>query len=411
MRGAFAILHRRHAYAHPPFIDPTLNTGYNTTAGPNGGAVTYNRPNTGGRPPYTQNWNLTLEQQITPTTVWSLSYSASAGRFLPLGNGFGIYSDQIEPQYLALGGLLQQAATPASLAAAQKIIPGIKLPYSNFSGSIGQAVRPYPQYSSISDPYADFGSSRYNSLQTYVQKRMSQGLYFLFSYTWSKLIDNSGASVWTYSAFGASNARSAYNINAERSVDAHDVPQVISFTYVYALPFGKGHAIGGDNRWVDRTIGGWQLAGIMSYSSGAPLGTITGVCLVPYTGGCYANYNPGFHGSPRINGTYGSQGKTPVPYVNINAFEVAPSFTFGDTPRTMAYGLRGPWNLNEDVSLSKTFPLPKRLTLKLQADAFNVFNRTVFGGIPTDISSANFGTVTGQTNDPRKLQFEGYITF
>ncbi len=402
------------AYQHPPFISDTLNTGYNTTTGPSAGAVTYNRPNTGGRPPYTQNWNLTLEQQITPTTVWSLSYSASASRFLPIKGGLGIYSDEIEPQYMALGSLLQQKETPTTLAEAQKIIPGINVPYSNFSGSIGQMLRPFPQYSGVSDPYADFGSSQYNSLQTYVQKKMSDGLYFLFAYTWSKLIDNSDASVDDFGSPGASGLRTAYNLNAERSVDSNDIPQVISFSYVYALPFGHGHAIGGDSRWMNLVFGGLQLSGILRYSSGTPLGTITGVCNVPYSGGCYANYNPSFSGSARINGAYGSgqpSGPNPQPYVNVNAFQPAASFTFGNTPRTMAYGLRAPWNLNEDVSLGKNFNLPLRSVLRVQADAFNVFNRTVFGGIPTDVSSANFGTVTTQTNGPRNLQFEAYIRF
>jgi hypothetical protein len=67
---------------------------------------------------------------------------------------------------------------------------------------------------------------------------------------------------------------------------------------------------------------------------------------VPYTGGCYANYNPNFHGNPRINGSYGSgnpKGAAATSYINVNAFENPASFTFGDSPRTAPAGSSNPF--------------------------------------------------------------------
>jgi hypothetical protein len=399
------------AYATPPFFESTLNTGYNTTTGDTGGSIAYNRPATAGQSPYTMNWNLALEQQVTPSTVWSLSYSASASRLIPIAGGNGTFSNQLNPRYLALGNLLTQPATPTAIAQAQAIVPGVGLPYPNFDGAIGQMLLPFPQYSGVTDVSADFGTASYNSLQTYVQRTISQGLYFLASYTWSKEIDNSGGNVFS----GVSvTPRTAYNLAINRAVGTLNTPQAVSIAYVYMLPFGYGHALGGGGAFMNQVVGGWQLSGLNQYSAGAPLGAIGAACLVPYTGGCYANYNPNFHGNPRINGSYGSgntNGAAATSYININAFENPASFTFGDTPRTAPAGLYNPWSLNESLSLSKSFTLPKELSLKLQADAFNLFNRVEFGGINTSITSSAFGTVSSQVNSPRNLQFEAYIKF
>jgi hypothetical protein len=400
------------SYTAPPFFESTLNTGYSTTTGDTGGTIAYNRPATAGESPYTMNWNLTLEQQVTPSTVWSLSYSANASRLIPIDGGFGTFSNQLNPKYLALGNLLTQPATPTTIAQAQAIVPGVGLPYPNFDGAIGQMLLPFPQYSGVTDASADFGNASYNSLQTYAQRTISQGLYFLASYTWSKEIDNSGGNAYLSSS---SNPRTAYNLAINRAVGSVNTPQAVSVAYVYMLPFGRGHALGsGGGAFMNQFVGGWQLSGLNQYSSGAPLGAIGAACLVPYTGGCYANYNPNFHGSPRINGSYGSgnpKGSVATSYININAFENPASFTFGDTPRTAPADLYNPWSLNESVSLSKSFALREKLSLKLQADAFNLFNRVDFGGINTSITSSAFGTVSSQVNSPRNLQFEAYIKF
>jgi hypothetical protein len=397
------------AYQLPPFYSSTLGTGYNTTTGATGGSIGYNRPNTAGKQAYTENWNLTLQQQLAPSTVWSLSYSGSVGHFLPVDGGYGIYSDQLNPEYMQLGNLLLQTETPTTLAEAQSIIPSIKLPYANFDGAIAQMLRPFPQFAAMGDAYADFGNEHYNSLQTYIQHSMSKGLYFLLSYTWGREFDDSGAGTLF---FLDAVPRSAYNLAAESSAGTADTPQIISLAYVYSLPFGKGHAIGNNHNLLSSIIGGWEVSGIQTYSSGTPLGPFGANCLLPDAANCYADYAPGFQGHVRINGPVGSGDvKAGTPYLNINAFQNPASFSFGDTPRTLAYGLRTPWNPNESLSLQRTFDLHKGLTAKFRVDAFNVFNRTVFGDLNTDIASSGFGSVAGQVNSPRNLQFEAYIKF
>lgn len=166
-------------------------------------------------------------------------------------------------------------------------------------------------------------------------------------------------------------------------------------------------------------IGNWQISGIEQYSAGTPIGTIFGNCIDPYMGGvtlitpsapCYADYNPTFSGRVNINGKIGSGIPGTTPYFNVNAFNNAAPYTFGTTPR-MISTLRNEWAKNESIALAKTIPIKDNITFQFKADAFNVFNRTQFGGINTSITSSAFGQVNTQTNPPRQLQLEGYLRF
>jgi hypothetical protein len=398
------------AYQAPPTYSSTLNTGYNTATGATGGSVTYNRADTAGRSPYTENWNLTIDRVITPSTTLQVTYAGSGSHHVQINGGAGKFSNEIDPKYLALGSLLQQSATASTLAQAQAIFPGIAMPYSTFVGSIGQMLRPFPQYSGISDPYAGFASASYQALQMQIQRRMSKGLYFLAAYTWSKSINDTGGPIY----FIYSTPRTAYDLHKEKSIGAEDVPHQLSLAWVYSLPFGKGQRFVNQSGLADAVLGGWQISAVQLYNSGQPLGTISGACNVSYTGGCYADFNTTFTGPVRINGSFGSEVSktdTSKKFIDKAAFQDAASYTLGTTPRTMAFGLRNPWNLNENVTIGKNFKILEKLTLRVQADAFNLFNRTVFSGITTNIDSTAFGTVSSQANNPRNMQFETYLKF
>lgn len=403
------------AYQHPPFFEPTLATGFTTATPYQLGGVSYDRPDTAGRSPYTEEWNLTVEQEFPWSLVMNLTYAGTSSHFNGVNGGVGIYSNQINPKYLALGSLLTAPqVTPAVLAQAQAQFPEIKVPYANYSGPLGQMLLPFPQYNSAGgtfqgpDPWSNFGTSSYNALQATVARNMKGGLYLLASYSWSKSMDEGGDGV----NFVAARPRTAYNLGAERSVSLLDVPQAFSLTEVYTLPFGKGSMFDAHNKLVNGIIGNWQLSGTQQYGSGTPLGSITGNCKVPYASGCYADYNPSFHQDPRINGKIGSHLDLSTSYFNKAAFQDAPSYTLGNTPRTLAYSsLRNEGYKNENVSVAKTIPITERVNFQFKADAFNLFNRVQLGGINTDSTSSAFGQANGQSNAPRELQMEGYIRF
>jgi hypothetical protein len=388
------------AYPLPPSFDPSINAGFTTTR-PSASGVTFGDFDLGGHPPRYQNWNLGFQYSLTQTLTMGLAYAGSNGHFLG-GGGRGKWSNQIDPKYLALKTLLNAQATPTNIAAAQAIFPEIHLPYANFAGPINQMLRPFPQYSSFSDIYGDVGNSNYNSMQFTLEQRLSKGLIFNFNYTYSKQIDDTGGS------------RSAYNWKTEKAVGVNDQPHIWNLAFVYDSPFGRSGMLEVKNPIGRALLGGWKISGITQFRSGRPLGTIVGNCNLPNAGSCYADYNPNFSGPVRINGDWNSGnilGSNPTVFIDKNAFQSAAAFTYGNTPRTMAYGLRMPSYFNQDLSIVRKFNMFEKVSMSLGADVFNVFNQVVFGGINTNITSANFGRVTSQINSPRAVQLKARFEF
>ena len=392
------------AYQAPPFINPTYGTGFITSNPTGAQTITYGDPELGAKPPYYLNWALSVQHSLTPSMTLGLAYSASSGHFLPGAGNAGLFTNQIPLQYLALGSLLSAAANPATIATAHAAFPEISLPFPNFVGSIAQMLRPFPQYGAISNPWVNLGNSTYHALQVTLNRRFSHGLTFIVAYTYSKELDNL-----------FSTSRNPFDNSLEKALGAVNRPSVFTATFVYQLPFGAGHQMNSGNRVLSTVISGWQIAGVASYSSGAPLQILANGCTSgSILGTCFPNYNPSFTGDAQINGNYGSGsvlGSTPTVYLNKAAFVDPQPFTVGNVARTAPYGLRVQPITNIDLSLRREFKFFERVRFSLQADAFNVNNAVYFGAPGNNIDSTNFGTVTNQSNQPRKLQLSGRITF
>ena len=237
----------------------------------NQGGYEYDRPATSGRSPYTEEWNLTFERQLPASMVLNLTYAGTASHFDGMDGGVGIYSNQVSPavyQLPGMGALLNLPATRGpTIAAAQAIYSGAKLPYANFNGTIGQMLRPFPQFSPFGpvwngnpDSFSNFGTNSYNALQATVNRNMKNGLYLFASYAWSKEMDEAGATV----QFFEQNARSAYDWNLERSPGLSNTPQSFSFAEVYELPVGRGKLVNVDQPCCQsnhrRLEAGWRAA-------------------------------------------------------------------------------------------------------------------------------------------------------
>ena len=392
------------AYQPPPFINPGYGTGF-ITANPTGAqTVTYGDPEIGGKAPYYENWSFGLQRSITSNLLATATYSGSAGKFLP-GAGPGGETVNIAPlKYLALGSLLTATANPTTIAQAQAQFPEIKLPFPNFVGTVGQMLRPFPQYGTISNPWANLGMSTYHALQTSLNRRYANGFTFTLGYTFSKELDNLLGS-----------PRNPYNAAMEKAPGSINRTHVFTGTYVYALPFGAGKRMNPGNAVARYLVSDWNISGIASYSSGAPLSIVGSACTSGnILGTCFPNYNPSYSGDVRINGNYGDGsvlGSTPTTYLAKSAFSTALPFTVGNVARTAAFGLYAPRTMGLDVSLRRDFRITERVKLGLQTDAFNVTNSVFFGAPAANVDSANFGTLTTQANQPRKLQISARISF
>jgi hypothetical protein len=138
----------------------------------------YGDPKLGGKPPYCLNWNFGLQRTLSQHMTLGLTYTASMGKFIN-GPGSGDGSYNTAPlKYLALCSLLTAIANAANIATVKAQFPEIALPFPNFVGTIGQMLRPFPQYGTISTPMFSVGQSNYQGLQATLSRRYSNGFTF-----------------------------------------------------------------------------------------------------------------------------------------------------------------------------------------------------------------------------------------
>jgi len=319
---------------------------------------------------------------------------------------------------------------------------GLHAPYAGFfntwggSAQLGQAMRPFPQFSTDTveglSQLRDFGevlgTSAYNALQVQARKHFSQNLSFLVSYTYSKTLTNAEAQFNEFSGF----TQDFHNSKAEKSLSINDYPNNMVIAYEYLLPFGPGQKFANHGGVAGKLIGGWTISGVQSYTSGSPSLIVYGgaVAGYPYAGPnsfiARANVVPGVpkKSAALRNGTWDPNGVGEQGAIyNVDAWS-APNvgqndnyWTFGGAPRTDGNARRFGW-LQEDISVIKRTRITERVNVEFRADFFNIFNRTVFGfdqggdqygsiigGNNISSGPGGFGHVSAQANFPREIQF------
>ncbi|MGB6131648.1 MAG: carboxypeptidase-like regulatory domain-containing protein [Acidobacteriaceae bacterium] len=358
--------------------------------------------NTGGLP-YIGNYNVGIQRELPGDILLSASYVGNRVLHIPslLNN-----PDQLSPAVLntlcpnnAANCVLGQAWTsPAAQTVLQSMgygqAGGYYTPYANFindygSGvELGQALRPRPQYGSIYNDFENAGVANYNALQMQLQKRFTNGLTYLVSYTLSRTMSN------TDSGFGEFNggALNTYDQKAEYQIASNDQTHLLSISGVYELPIGAGKAVAGKNNFVDKEVlGGWQLSGILSYQSGTPFGIGANGCpLQSYNYICNrSNLVAGQAIDLNWNNYY--KGK---PVFNTAAFTDPGLWAVGNSPRNLVT-LRNPWSDGENLALAKHLVFTEHVVAEIRMEYFNILNRMQVcgsGSTDTNVSDTSSGT-------------------
>src|SRR5262249_46268889 len=148
---------------------------------------------------------------------------------------------------------------------------------NNANGSQSAGPRTYPAFGDI-QWMENRVLSNYHSMQVSLEKRFSNGLSSLVSYTWGKALTEAPDHISTtgaepgYSTGVIKSPQDPSNLKAERGLAEFDVKHRLSVSYVYELPFGRSHSIGQNwSRSVDLVLGGWQVSGIHVAQSGLGL--------------------------------------------------------------------------------------------------------------------------------------------
>jgi outer membrane receptor protein involved in Fe transport len=303
--------------------------------------------------PFTDQWNLGIDQEVGLNTTLSLVYAGSHTSRLNMGG------ESNTATYPAPG-------TPDEVASRRK----------------------YP-YIASTVYYDSTGNSNYNALLATLNRRTSNGLTYLISYTWSKSIDL--ACSGNYGVEGCL-LQNFYDPRADRSVSGFDLTHIFSANVVYELPFGSGKAFSAHNRAADYLIGGWQVNGITTLTSGTPY-SITVNGDLANTGNTFVQAN--------LIGNPTPANRSSAEWINPAAFAAPPAYTFGTFGRN---ALRSDWYRNVDVSVFRQFPITERIGFEFRAEAFNALNDVVFAAPNAVVNVPAFGAVTSIANVPRELQ-------
>lgn len=402
----------------PPFIDPTVMNG-------NGNALFLESKV--DRPGTIQNWTLDVQRQLPMQTIVDVGYIGAHGDHL---QAFLHDPNQGSPNNLARGACLQvdiasQVGNPA--CAGQSVVA---TPYAGFKGTVSQALRPFPQYGTVTvdsatmdDPFGDY---TYNALQVQVTKRTSGGLTILANYSWSKNITNADSEYPSEAGWegnGNAGALNTYNLKVEKALSSFDIPQRVVLAWTYDLPFGKGKKFANQGGAVNVLVGGWKIAAVQKYQSGTPLsvsspGWTSGIFAGPQGATGSSNGRPNIVSGQKVGALHGKYVWGTSRLLNMAAFTPAPNFTFGDAPK--ALGVRELFNKSEDFNITKAIPMfTERVHTDFRVEFFDLFNRHRFTGFDTSVTcstsptqtcdplvntNSNFGNAGGLAYGPRNIQ-------
>jgi Carboxypeptidase regulatory-like domain/TonB dependent receptor len=331
--------------------------------------------------------------------------------YLPVGK---VYQWSMNIQRQLGGGMVVEAAYVGSHGNGLEFQSDINQVPGNKLGQ-GQSARPYPQYLGIgpSVPGGLTGTfnnySNYDSLQVAFRKRLGHGLSADFSYVWSKMLDEQDTSGWG-SHYGNAVYQDAFNPAANYAVSNFNVPNVFKGYLVYQVPLGKGHTFL-NNGIGDLILGGWQASPQFIVQSGNPY-TVTMNSNIG-SGALDGNWYPNIVGNPNPSNQTINQ------WFNQLAYATPATNTFGNNGRNT---LRGPDLVTVNLSLAKTFKIPKweRAGIQLRLDANNILNHPCFNPPNASLSSAALasgvpnpaiGQITGVTVNGRYMQLGARFSF
>jgi hypothetical protein len=368
----------------PPFIDPTVGNGTSPPAvDPKGETL-----------PRFQNWSLTFQRRLTKNMMLDVSYIGNHGsRLNHNAERAGIDYNMNDPSVLKYGAALLNA----DIYSPEAVAAGFKPPYVGFTGSVAQSLRKYPQYQSIGWRGLPLGRSQYNAIEVVLEQQFSKGLQYRIGYTYSNLKNNGAESGQGNEGINGG-VQDPINWNtADYGLSVDDCPHVFLVGFSWDIAHESGNAWTGAKKAV---LAGWNISGIARYESGRPL-IIT---MSNDMGGLLFNTQK----RPNRTSTDGVAGGFSNPltdnYFNAAGWSDPGPLTFGNAPRADGT-VRGFPVYNEDLTLSKSFLLPKDMKLRFMVEAGNIFNRTTFCAPNTNFSSPAFGTVNTQCNQARSVQF------
>jgi hypothetical protein len=327
----------------------------------------------GGRPGRIQQWNISLQREITPNLVAEAAYVGNRGVWLQGGAGLATFN-ALSPQRLAAFGIdvtrpADQTLLRSTISSSTAQARGFRAPYPGFPGTatVAQSLRPFPQFGDLNPMYAPLGNSWYDSLQVKVTKRHSYGLTLTAAFTWQKELGR---------GVEAGGINDVFNRANQKSFQSSSIPLTFVTGFSYEVPGLRA------SRVVRALASGWTVSGTLRYSSGMPI-------AVP---GSNNNLGSLLFQSTRMNRVPGE----PLFLKDLNCHCVDPYQDLVLNPKAWSDPAQGQWGFSapyyddyrqarrptEEIGVGRIFRVGEGKSIQFRAEAFNAFNR-VYLNSPT----------------------------
>jgi Carboxypeptidase regulatory-like domain len=366
-----------------------------------GQSVGYFNPTQAGQNPYYLLWNEGVQRTLPHNWFIRASYVGQRGIHLVRGQMNQDLIPEGAPQrYGAL--LSQNINSPAAVAA------GFTPPFANFSAllgsnaTVGQALKPYPQSTSISNRFPSTGSMTYDAAQIEIDKRYTGGLSILSGLTLQHDVGNATSML----GWDGQNVYPVDPYHPHTDYAPIGPWYLINVAGTYDLPVGPGKTWFNNQGLTGQIIGGWKLAWTQYYGSSNPY-TVSADGS-PYGFGNLADRNPSVpiqtYSWHRVKdwALHGATGPYPVIIANNGAF-IDPGGSQGTAVGQYIPGnasasysqLRGPSYMIENLGAMKSFSIEERVRAILRVDYFNPLNRWYIGNcVDSNVDDGTFGEVT-----------------
>jgi hypothetical protein len=360
-------------YSPSTLYNASLNPGIRPDPGQIDPPSYYLDPNA-GRPPRINQWNISLQRQITRDFMLQVAYVGNRGAWMQADNMEdinGLSNQILQKNGLNLNNAADRALLVLPMNSPQVIAAGFKVPYASFPATLtlAQALRPYPQFSSITSKWDPVGNTWYDGLQTTATKRFSHGLTGTMAFTYDKEL-----SLGAMDAVGWNpvSVNDVYNRGINKGVSAESQPVQFTTGFSYSTPPITTSKIA---RTVTRD---WTIGGYIRDSSGLPIlspssNNNLNTLLLRAAGGTYYNRVPG----------------VPLYLQNLNCHCIDPNKDLVLNPAAWTdagpgqFGGQPYWNdyryqrrPSESLSLGRIFRIRESKYLEVRMEAFNVLNHT-----------------------------------
>lgn len=333
------------------------------------------------RTPYIQEASLTIEKQLSESTMVQIGYLGAFGRKLDRAR----LVNNAQP-----GPGAVQARRPFQTIS---FVPGTVLPPDTPMLSMTFPV-------SAINLLENSAKSSYHAAWILTKRRFSKNLSFLASYTFSKSMTDAPA--FRSPAMESEVPQNSFDLRPEWSLAGCDIPHRFVGSLIYKFPLTlRGNKFGGRLKGLKYLLADWQISTIYQAQSGFPF-TI-GVFGDIANAGALLNINP-VRGSvvSGVSPNLPSGERNADHWFNTAAFTTPAAFTFGNVGRNT---MRGPALSKADVALQRQINIGEEKQLEFRAEFFNALNRTNLGTPERFVNTPQFGTITMAATPARQIQF------